>query len=745
MSFMNFLKNYKLTVISFLGTFFIFAVIIQVLIHKEKIQLKHTIELDGKLIVDHVKLKLKENEKALIRMINRVKLYQGKYTEKEWMFDAKNVKNDLYGAMGLRKIDKEHNIVWVYPSLQKGKQLKGFSLMQEKYRKNAVIRSMKTKKITASHSIDLKVGGKGFILLAPIYYKDSFEGHFTIAYRINTMFNSILNTIDRRDFIIQILEDGKVIYDSSSSKNYLKESEYSKTYDFKDIGYSWQIKLIPTQEYLFVRKDNMNLQIGLGILSSFFVGVIFYLLQLRREKEQISLQLERTNASLEETVEEKTRYLQEVLRETEELNDDLQESNHLLAREQALYNVVYNNSLDGISIFSLKENSFVDCNRKLLEMLNVDSKKDVYDKSPKDFSPEFQPDGEKSFSKIKRMIQTTIENGSNFFEWKHKKLDGQEFWTEISLIYIKLVDEELIYTIWRDIDGRKKSEEQIEEKNIQLEEFNHTLEKRVKEKTKELEDNYQNLKNAQAQLIQSEKMASLGSLVAGVAHEINTPIGIALTASTYAIKELETLKKSYKSETMSEEEFLSYLEDTKTANDSIHKNLNKAVELIKSFKQVAVDQTSDELREFGLKKYMEEILLSLHNQIKKTRTTVKIDIDSKLTIKSNPGAFSQIFTNLIINSIIHGFRNGKEEGNITIFASLEDTKLKIIYDDNGKGVDQETQKKIFDPFYTTNRSQGGSGLGMNIVYNLVTKKLNGSIVIEEKKEKGIRFVIDIKV
>lgn len=271
------------------------------------------------------------------------------------------------------------------------------------------------------------------------------------------------------------------------------------------------------------------------------------------------------------------------------------------------------------------------------------------------------------------------------------------------------------------------------------------FQKRVDEKTKALEENISKLKSMQAELIQNEKMASLGSLVAGVSYEINTPIGMALTTSTHLNKELNSLKKSYLNEEMSEKEFLEYLEDSKLSIDSINKNLIRAVNLIKSFKQIAVDQISEELREFNLKEYLDEILLSIHSKIKMTKIKIEVNIDKNIAINSYAGIFSQIFTNLIINSIIHGFNNGVDIGTIKISANLENNDLTIYYEDDGKGLDELTKKKIFDPFYTTNRVKGGSGLGMNIVYNLVVKKLKGTIFLENKKEKGVLFVIKCKI
>ena len=255
-----------------------------------------------------------------------------------------------------------------------------------------------------------------------------------------------------------------------------------------------------------------------------------------------------------------------------------------------------------------------------------------------------------------------------------------------------------------------------------------------------LEDKIVKIRKSEAKLVESEKMASLGGMVAGIAHEINTPVGMALTGITHLFEEGENLEKLFVSERLSEEEFKSYLETNKTLNQSIQNNLTKAAELVKSFKQVAVDQSSDEIREFNLKEYMEEILLSLHNEIKKTKHKVILDIDSSIRLNSNPGVFSQIFTNFIVNSFFHGFEN-KEEGEIKITASVNDKNLKIVYQDNGKGLNHEQKQKIFEPFFTTKRGKGGSGLGMNIVYNLVNSKLDGSLEVESEEGRWIKFIL----
>jgi two-component system sensor histidine kinase TtrS len=257
-----------------------------------------------------------------------------------------------------------------------------------------------------------------------------------------------------------------------------------------------------------------------------------------------------------------------------------------------------------------------------------------------------------------------------------------------------------------------------------------------------IRENYDNLKNMQGKLVESEKMASLGGLVAGVSHEINTPVGLALTSVTHLSDEFKILIKKYQNGEMSEDDFTNFISLYQELGHSIEINLTKAANLIKSFKQVAVDQSSETIREFNVKEYFEEVLISLYNKTKKTKHHIKLEVDSALKIENYPGAFSQIITNLVMNSLIHGY-NPDDEGNILIKLDKIDNDLILIYKDDGKGIPPENLKKIFDPFFTTNRENGGSGLGMNIVYNIVKQKLQGDITCTSQLGNGVKFTIII--
>jgi phosphate/phosphite/phosphonate ABC transporter binding protein len=263
---------------------------------------------------------------------------------------------------------------------------------------------------------------------------------------------------------------------------------------------------------------------------------------------------------------------------------------------------------------------------------------------------------------------------------------------------------------------------------------------KLQKSKKTLRDQFNKLKEMQEQLVESEKMASLGGLVAGVSHEINTPVGLALTGITHLLDEQKHLLKKYEAEEMSEEDFTEFLSLNKELGSSIEINLRRAANLVHSFKRVAVDQSSEEIREFEVKAYVEEILTSLHNHIKNTKHHITLDIDPKLRVYNYPGAFSQIITNLILNSILHAY-DKNDEGHITIFVKREGKGILLIYKDDGKGIPKENLTKIFDPFFTTNRENGGSGLGMNIVYNIVVQQIKGKINVTSKVGKGVEFEI----
>ena len=288
---------------------------------------------------------------------------------------------------------------------------------------------------------------------------------------------------------------------------------------------------------------------------------------------------------------------------------------------------------------------------------------------------------------------------------------------------------------------QRQAEEQHRKLNASLEDMVNHRTTALKDANQELIQTLEKLHQFQRQIVQNEKMASLGDMVAGVAHEVNTPIGLGVTASTMMLDRLSVIQSDFENKTLKASAMKRFLDESNENLNIIYRNLNRAAELISSFKQVAVDQTSESSRSFCVAQLVNEILLSLQPRLKKLKHNINLDCDPTLSVETKAGPINQILINLIMNSVIHGFEN-IEEGTIDIRAEMvSSSKLKLVYTDNGKGISPEIRKRIFDPFVTTKRGQGGSGLGMHLVYNLVTQALNGSISITSEEGKGVEFVI----
>jgi len=280
-----------------------------------------------------------------------------------------------------------------------------------------------------------------------------------------------------------------------------------------------------------------------------------------------------------------------------------------------------------------------------------------------------------------------------------------------------------------------------------LKNLNKNLEVKVEERTGELEKaneelqvSLKDLKQAQSRLVESEKMASLGGLVAGIAHEVNTPIGAGLSAVTFLQKEVKVVLDLYSNGNLTEGDFEGFLSSGKNSTEIILNNLSRAADLIRSFKRVAVDQSNEQPMEFELVEYVRDILMSLKPKYKNKNLEFNFKGCEKLVVTLVPGAVAQIFSNLIINSIVHGFEE-MEAGQVNIHIEVDGGKVVLAFEDNGVGMSPAVVQKIFNPFFTTKRGQGGSGLGMHIVYNIVTQTLKGEINVSSDLGKGSQFTI----
>lgn len=277
-----------------------------------------------------------------------------------------------------------------------------------------------------------------------------------------------------------------------------------------------------------------------------------------------------------------------------------------------------------------------------------------------------------------------------------------------------------------------------------LQHFNENLEQLIQQRTVELSQALDDLKATQTKLVESEKMASLGGLVAGVAHEINTPVGIGITAASLLADKTTEFFNMYKSGQMKRSQLEKFLETAMQSSSMVLSNLNRAADLIQSFKQVAVDQSTEEEGTFNLKQYLSKVLISLRPKLRTTHHQVEIKGDEAIALNTYPGALSQIITNLVMNSLTHAY-SPEDAGHLVFDFKQQGEQIILAYSDDGKGIPQENLSKIFDPFFTTKRGQGGSGLGLHIVYNLVTQKLNGTIEVESQVGIGTKFIIKLPI
>jgi signal transduction histidine kinase len=253
------------------------------------------------------------------------------------------------------------------------------------------------------------------------------------------------------------------------------------------------------------------------------------------------------------------------------------------------------------------------------------------------------------------------------------------------------------------------------------------------------------LQGAQQSLIEAEKLAALGGLVAGVAHEVNNPVGISLTVASTLARRCDMFSEEIRSGSIRRSRLDEFVAGSQEAAKQLVANLNRAAELIQSFKQVAVDRSQAERRPFDLKESTEQIIASVRPALKRSAITLTIDFPDDVTMDSYPGPYGQVLTNLILNSLTHGFPD-RQAGIMRLSARrLDADRLEIQFEDNGIGMSEDVQRRAFEPFFTTRRNRGGTGLGLHIVYNLVTRRLGGRLRLESKLGQGTTFRIRLPI
>jgi len=327
-------------------------------------------------------------------------------------------------------------------------------------------------------------------------------------------------------------------------------------------------------------------------------------------------------------------------------------------------------------------------------------------------------------------LVTGLESGAN--DYITKPIAKEELLARIKThLHLKQLNSEL-----------KQAVQATEAANKALNQTLATLDAKVVERTAQLNAKVEELTRTRNELVQSEKMASLGRLVAGFAHELNTPIGVAVGAASSLQENAIAISKLLEQEEVDEDELVSTIESIEEATNLTLSNLKRAAGLVSSFKRTAVDQTSEQIRKFNVKEAILDVVNTLHSQFKRTTIETKIDCPNDLFIYSVPGTLEQLLTNLMMNSLIHGFADGQVTGQIMIIIRLQRENLHIEYSDTGNGITAEILEKIFEPFFTTHRTHGGSGLGLYICYNLIAIQSHGTITCESSPNQGVKFIID---
>lgn len=416
---------------------------------------------------------------------------------------------------------------------------------------------------------------------------------------------------------------------------------------------------------------------------------------------------------------------------------ELEAMRRLAAESEANYREIFEYSSEAIVVLDIEEGAIFEVNRAFSDLFGYSSdeaiKLTVGDLCVKDDVA--------TKGSIRQRIRCALENEICRFEWVGCRKCGASFWADVTLKSVTIRGMPRILATIRDISERKGVERALVDAH-------HTLEEKVARRTSQLEQAnrqqaalLESLQATRNQLVQSEKLAALGALVAGIAHELGTPMGNSLMVASTMDEARQEIEKALESG-LRKSTLTHFLETLDGGFDSLLRNLQRAADLVASFKEVAVDQASSRRREFDLREVVQEIEIALAPGMRQGKCVIRNEIPLGLTIDSFPGPLGQVIGNLASNALHHAF--GGQGGTITIRAEIVgDDMVAVVFSDNGTGIPEANLARIFDPFFTTKLGQGGSGLGLHIVYNIVTGVLGGSITVESERDKGTVFRIVI--
>lgn len=342
------------------------------------------------------------------------------------------------------------------------------------------------------------------------------------------------------------------------------------------------------------------------------------------------------------------------------------------------------------------------------------------------------------------MIAELAERGAvDSFEVHHRTRDGQVVTGLMSGRTFYTGRDKLIHFTLVDITRQRQVEQEIRELNQQLEARVQARTERLEVANRDLSVALESVRTMQTELVRSEKLAALGSLVAGVAHELNTPIGNSVTVGSTLQHQVSDLAQAFDRDALRRSTLQTFLDNASRGTDILMRALTRASELVGSFKRVAVDQSSDQRRQFDVQTTLREVCLTLEPMYKNTTHQLALDLPNGVEMDSYPGALGQLITNFVSNALQHGFE-GRSHGHMHLRATADGPdRVKLVFTDDGLGMSEDTRNRVFDPFFTTKLGQGGSGLGMNIVYNIVREVLGGSIEITSTPGAGTRITVEL--
>ncbi len=466
---------------------------------------------------------------------------------------------------------------------------------------------------------------------------------------------------------------------------------------------------------------------GLNFLINSVVSIVITVAISRVEAERainhaldLAKQLKAQSDGLEATIKSQTAALRTEVAERTRAQLELQEKHRqLLQSEQFLFRT-FDQAPIGASIVSL-DGRYIRVNREF-EIITGYSQFELQNQTIDDIT---HPDDRvASAESAQRLLNNEISVAEEIKRYITR--DGHTVWGQVSARIMRGDDGEpqFFLPMVTNITDKRNAELALQDAKDRAE---LALE---------------NLMKIQNRLIHAEKLASLGRLVAGVAHEINTPLGIAITIGSLLSEGSRTLATNYKAGKLRRTEMDTFIFDNEEGFHLLLTNLQRAADLVHSFKQIATDQTSETRIIFDLGRCLSETVLTISPIWKKAGHSIDVRCDSPIDVDGYPGFMTQILTNMVTNSVVHGF--GRDHHGVIIITAdlIEDNTVRLCYTDNGCGIDPELREKVFEPFFTTRRTSGSTGLGLNIIYNLVIEKMNGSIEIAANTPSGVVITIE---